>query len=82
MASVSAGSGVAPYPKGKEKVKRVRNLTSKQPNLTQPLPRRDSNVPIPFTIFDAILVNEPTLERGQFLVYLAHHLRRLDEFVR
>jgi hypothetical protein len=37
---------------------------------------------IPFTILDAILVNKPTLERSQLLVYPAHHLRRFDEFRR
>jgi hypothetical protein len=82
IASVRAGSVVAPYPEGRKKNEHFSSYINTPRGLTKPLSRCDTQVLIPFTILDAILMDETTLKRNQLLINLAHDLQRLDELGR
>ena len=83
MASVRAGSVVAPYPEGrKKKLALFSSYTNIPRGLTEPLSRCDTQMLIPFTILDAILMDKTTLKRNQLLINIAHDLQRLDELGR
>ena len=46
---------------------------------TEPLPGRDTQVPVPLPVLDSLLRDEPALERCELCVRRLHPLRRPDE---
>jgi hypothetical protein len=65
-----------------KKIKHISSFINTPRGLTKPLSRCDTQVLIPFTILDAILMDKTMLKRNQLLINLAHGLQRLDELGR